>query len=424
MIVLDSVPFSVVQEVVASGRGHFRDFKGPVPLISTFPSTTSVALGGMLEPFGLAKSPGYEARFFEWSRRKVVGGGPVSYFKIEFGWRSFFDLNRKGPAGSFVQAVRPVRSGIKRLRRAIHEFAESDRQFYSIYIAATDTAAHILSPAALKALLEELDAMLSEARARRPQRPFEVVILSDHGIAGGEPLKNVWKPLRRALRQAGLRIASRLRGPEDVVLTPFGLVSSFEVYTDEEQKGRVADLLAEENGVDLCVYETTEGWRIVSGRGDAAIRRRVAPTAPVWRYAPLDGDPLGFAELMPAASAANGGWATDQEWFDATAGSRYPDALHRVARAFDLVENPASILCSLAHGHMYGPRRTAGLARIGKGRLRWTHGALERQASLGFLMSDARYWQPPVAARFDSALLPFVSSHSAAGGFPPAKENR
>ncbi len=425
MIVLDAVPYSVVQEVVQSGGGHFSDLQGPVPLISTFPSTTSVALGGMLGSFGLSDSPGYEARFFDWSQRRVRGGGPVSYFKIDFGWRSFFDWNRKGPAGSFAEAVRPVRSGIKRLRRAIRRFTESDREFYSIYIAATDTAAHVLSPAALKTLLEELDAMLREARTRRAERPFDVVIWSDHGIAGGEPLRNVLKPLRRALRQTGWRPARRLRRPRDVVLTPFGLVSSFEVYTEAVQRVEVAEVLTGVAGVDLCVFESPEGWTIASARGDATLRRRVGAAGIEWLYAPLDGDPLGFAELMPSSDAgASAGWASDEQWFEMTVDNRYPDALHRLARAFDLVENPASILCSLSSGYMYGGLRTEGLARIGKGRLRWTHGALERQASLGFLMSDADYWQPPEAGRFDDALLPFVHSASVAIRFPSADENR
>ncbi len=411
MIVLDAVPYSLVQEITVPENGLFRDFKGPVPLISTFPSNTSVALGGMLGPFGLARSPGYEARFFDWSRRRVRGGGVVSYFKIEFAWREFFDWNRKGPVGSMVEAVRPVRSGIKRLRRAIDAFVESDRAFYSIYIAATDAAAHVRSPAALEVLFEKLDAMIVSARERRPERPFDVVIFSDHGMAGGEPLKNVWRALRRALREAGFRYAHRLRRPRDVVLTPFGLVSSLEAYTEEARKVEVAALLAEVTGVDLCVVESEEGWTIASARGRAKIQRRSSPQGTDWRYEPLDGDPLGYAKLVAVSGDdRSSGWLADAKWFEATALGRYPDALHRLAKGFDLVENPASILCSMSSGYMFGSRKTEMLARIGKGRLRWTHGALEREATLGFLMSDAPHWQPSAAARFDRALLPFLAS--------------
>ncbi len=414
MIVLDAVPYSLLEELTRPENGPFQELKGPVPLISTFPSSTSVALGGMLAPFGIEKSPGYEARFFDWSQRRVRGGGPVSYFRVEFGWREFFDWKRKGPFRSMVEAVRPVRSGIKRLRKAINAFVDSEDDFYSIYIAATDIVGHVRSPAALRVLFEELDAMLASARVRRPD-PFHVVIFSDHGMAGGEPLKNVWRPIRRTLREAGLRYAKRLRQGGDIVLTPFGLVSNFEAYTQDDQKEEVARLLAGVAGIDLCIYKSEQGWTITSVRGQASFQRRSTRQGTEWRYESVEGaDPLGVAEMVSkAAPPGEAVWLSDSQWFDATALGPYPDALYRLAGSFELVVNPASILCSLSPGHMYGPRKAEILARIGKGRLRWTHGALEREATLGFLMSDAPNWRPPVAARFDSALIPFLESFGA-----------
>ena len=56
---------------------------------------------------------------------------------------------------------------------------------------------------------------------------------------------------------------------------------------------------------------------------------------------------------------------------------------------------------------MYGAGSTAALATLGKGKLRWTHGALNSAATMGFLMSDAADWQPPDVVRYDEALLPF-----------------
>ena len=35
-------------------------------------------------------------------------------------------------------------------------------------------------------------------------------------------------------------------------------------------------------------------------------------------------------------------WRSDAWWFAATAAAPYPDALHRIARGFELAENPAS----------------------------------------------------------------------------------
>ena len=87
---------------------------------------------------------------------------------------------------------------------------------------------------------------------------------------------------------------------------------------------------------------------------------------------------------------------------------RYPDALHRLAASFELVNNPASVTCSVAPGSLYGARRTALAARLSIGHLRRTHGALDRTATLGFLMSDLPGWKAPKAVPFDAALAPFA----------------
>ena len=62
------------------------------------------------------------------------------------------------------------------------------------------------------------------------------------------------------------------------------------------------------------------------------------------------------------------------------------------------------MICSVAAGHMYGSAVTVFGSRISTGRLKWTHGALASEPSLGFVMSDAPGWRPPEVARFDEAL--------------------
>lgn len=413
LIALDAVPFRVVAEVTDRALGDqalFAGFKGPVPLISTFPSSTSVALVGLLQPLGLERSPGYEARFFDWQQSRIRGGGPLSYYAISFPWRDFFDWSRRSPLGSAIEAIRPVRSGIRRLRRAVDEFAASEREVALIYIAATDTAVHVVGPDSVKALLRELDLALAEAGRTRSDRPFETVIFSDHGVAGGEPLENAWGAVKKALQRTGFRLSKRLEGPRDVVITPFGLVSNFEAYTHPELEAEVARTLAAVEGVELCAFATPDGWQIKSRDGAATVESRVSPEGLLWRYRVEGSDPLDYRQTLRELSEQApelAGWVRDEELFAATQGAYFPDALHRIAHAFDLVINPASVICSLDSAHMFGAARTDLLARVGKGALRWTHGALNREATLGFLMSDAAAWQPPAAARFDRCLLPF-----------------
>ena len=417
-ISLDAVPYQMAADVMDPALGDdalFQGFKGPERLVSTFPSSTSVALPGILGPIGLERSPGYEARFFDWQQKRVRGGGPVSYGKIRFAWREFFDWGRKGPAGSAIEAVKPVKSGIKRLRNAVDDFVSSDKDEFWIYSAATDIAGHVISPQAHKDFFRALDAMIREARRASPDRPFDVVVFSDHGMDGGEPLINVFKPAKKALEQSGFKVKERLKEPQVVVLTPFGLVSNFEAYTQDENKPRVAETLAAVEGVDLCAYKLESGWRVESHRGSATILQKEFEGHLWWSYQPHHGDPLEFQEVLEALEQrglAREGWLPDEACFEATIDAENPDPFYRIAHAFELVTNPASVICSVGRGFMYGAPHTSTLAKFGKGRLRWTHGSLNREATLGFLFSDVEGWQPSAAVRFDQAILPF---HETAG---------
>ena len=410
-IALDAVPFSAVEAARHPPPGVeplFETLAGPARLVSSFPSTTSVAFGAILGRLDLEESPGYEARFFDWDEGRRAGGGPISYFRIRFAWRDFFDWNRKGVVRSALQSARPVRSSIQELGRALDDFATSHDPAYFVYVAATDTTAHLQGPEGLRPILVELDRLLSETRRRRGARPFVTVLFSDHGIAGdGEPLVNVHEEAAEALREAGLEPGNRLQGGHGAVLTPYGLVSSFEIYVAQGRERDAAAAVAARGGVDLCVWRSGDGWTVTAETGEATAERRGGGTTGRWRYLPSRGDPLGLVPVTEGL-ADRDGWVSDAALFTATVRGEYPDPLRRLAQAFELVENPASVVCSVAAGHMYGAKRTEMLARVAKGPLRWTHGALTSDASLGFLLSDAPGWSAPAAVRASEALVPFL----------------
>ncbi len=407
LIALDAVPYAAALE---AHRGSetlpelFTAFRPPVPLISTFPSTTSVALAEILAAHGLERSPGYEARFFDWRRARRAGGGPISYFRVAFDWRQFFDWNRKGPVRSLIGSARPVRSAIREIETALDRFADAPARAYLVYIAPTDTAMHLYGPQSARRVFEALDGALVRARARRAT-PFDTVIFSDHGIAGGEPLVNVMRKVRAALRAAGLEPAGRLRRPGQVAMTPYGLVSSFELYTAPEDEEAASAAATRVPGVDLCARTTERGWQVQGAEGSLEFERVDLGGELYWQVSSRGTNPLG---LSP--DVLSRGRFRDRDWTELSSSSPYPDPFHRIARAFELVENPASVACSLAPGFMYGPRRTELLARLGKGRLRWTHGALAEEETLGFVMSDAPGWVPERPLRAAQALAPFAEA--------------
>lgn len=409
-LTLDAVPYTAVAALYASGGAPelFGELGRPVPLISTFPSTTTVALGAALGPLGLEVSPGYEARFFDWEKGAVRGGGVVSYFNIEFPWRSFFQWNRKGVARSALASLRPVAASEHRVLNAFEAFLASEQRDFFAYIGTTDTAAHLRGPSALAGMFRRLGQAIGEARSAGEQ--FRVVIFSDHGIAGGEPLTNVLPGIRVALEQAGFERTKQLKHANDVVLTPYGLVSSFEAYSQVATAPRLAGSLVLVEGVALCVYRMDAEYWVVSREGQAAIARR----GDEWSYRPLSGDPLRYQTVVDGmnfgrAESAQSDWFSDLGWFEATVKEFYPDALHRLASGFELVDNPASLICSLEPGSMYGPKKTEKAARLAGGRLRWTHGALFWEASAGFLLTDVPNTDSGNGIRLADALRPLLS---------------
>jgi hypothetical protein len=413
LIALDAVPYAPVAQLTDPARGDdaiFDGFRGPVPLISSFPSTTSLALGGILGGIGLERSPGYEHRYYDLERNEIRGGGPFSYKKLLFPWRRFFDFETGGIVRKGIQLFRLEKASRQVVEDLVEAFAASEKPVFHAYVDLTDMIAHIDGPDGLGPFLRDLDRGLLDLRARHPELDLTVVLYSDHGIAGGDPLENVRRAVLRSLRREGFRRVRRLRQRNDVVFVPYGLVSSFVAFTRPGEEVAVARAIAGAEGVDFCVAGDRGGWKIQAGRGAARVLRRRGPRGDLYGYRALDGDPLGYGDLAsgPGPDGEPAPWRPDRWWLEATREHHYPDALYRIPRAFDLVDYPASVVCSVAEGHMYGAATTHVASRFSPfGRLRFTHGALARGDSLGFLMSDDESWNPPPAARFDEALIPW-----------------
>ncbi len=410
-IALDAVPYDVVRRISDPTRGTpgiFADFTGPVPLISTFPSTTSLALGGMLEGFGLDQSAGYEHRFYDRRRNRKRGGGLFSYRKPKFPWRRFFDCQEEGVFSKGLKLLRLQASGRRAVDKSLTAFAASDQRAFHVYHDLTDLIGHVKGPDALEPFLHHLALSLRRLRDRPGTRPFHTVIYSDHGLSGGEPLRNVRRGIKRALRRGGWQIAGRIHGDQAVVLIPYGLVSSLVAFTAPGREVALTEVLTDVEGIDLCAAPDGDGWRVTSSRGNARVLHQAGDHSDRYAYQPLTGDPLGYAQLTAGQAVSAADWRSDAWWFEATRTAPYPDALYRIVRGFDLVENPASVICSVAEGHMYGGGTTVFGSWISTGKLRWTHGSMAGKPSLGFVMSNSPGWQAPDVVRFDRALTPWT----------------
>ncbi len=404
LIAIDAVPLDIMQKVAADPDNEvLHGLPTPVPLISTFPSTTSLALAAIQKPLGVEESPGYENRFYDWQTNKVVGGGLMSY--EPFPWRKSFDWKVEGLRRKAMSALRPIKASHKDIEQSLAAFLESDQSAFFIYYDTTDSASHLKGPEGLIPILEDLDRQLGDFRRAHPEVEFDLVLFSDHGIDGGDPLINVRKPVTKSLKKAGYKRRKKLIDERDYVITPFGLVSSFVVFAQAGQERPIARVIANVEEVSICSYREGDGWAVVDLEGRASFEKR-GTTRPEWRYTFEGEDPLEIAELWE--EAGTDGWLSDRSLLRETEAAAFPDPLYRISEAFTLVENPASIICSTTGDGVYGSKSTSFGARLSGGRLRWTHGALHREATLGFFVTDIPGLQPQNAVRFDEALLPFA----------------
>lgn len=416
LIVLDAVPFAPARAAVEED-GLLSDLEPPVPMISSFPSATTLALTGVFEPLGMASPPGYEAKFFDWQKGKVRGGGLMTYEKISFSWREIFHWKTRSLLRKALGYLRPIKLARYEIDHGIEAFLESDEPLFLVYVGATDGVAHLKGPEGFAPVFAELDRALAAAHQKED---FYTVVMSDHGVGGGERLRNVRKPLRRVLADAGFSAGKRVRSARDVALVPFGLLSSLVAFAAPGQSEKLASTLARVDGISVCAYRERpsddgavdqsptdpdhsgenfdrDRWWVVGSEGRARIERRRANGEASWRYVEETGDPIGYHDLA-------GTWRSGAEWAERTLALPLPDVLHRVARTFDLVHNVATTVCSTSPGYDYGAGMTEWASRLSVGRLRWTHGALERDDSLGFFATDHPGWRPRPGVRFDHVL--------------------
>ena len=424
-LLIDAIPFDLAWE--AWNQGAMPGFGEPRPSVSVFPSLTDVAVPALLRCVGGERPPGYEARWYHPPSGEIRGPGDLA---SEAAVAPF----QGRPRGLLAQAALYLLRGplaYAQVRWITHRFAREGGPWLG-YLSATDGVAHFDGRAGLRRafdrVLAAVDAMRREHRRRTGAWP-DAVVCSDHGIAFGRLHHLAEHELAAHLAAGGFRPGDR--GPDGVVLVPWGEVGSGVAYGDPARAPELAERVASAPGVDLA-------FGIESG-GCLAVRHDGARARLVWQgdrhgYQPLAGDPLGYAPVFASLAAAGlleQGLAPDPPLFAATWPLPYPDALARVRLGLgDLVLHPAPVLFSMREDWTFGPALThAGAVLLG-GQV-GTHGALSAAQSLGFAAASEALgdpWPGAPALRSEQvfapwrALLERASAESRPGGSDPAQD--
>src|SRR5215470_7659258 len=389
VVVLDGVPYQTIADLRAEGR--FRRFKNPTRMISMFPSLTNVA---MIEILQAEDSPGYEDHYYDREQNRLLGAiqDRLSGGKFIRGtFRQTFDYHAPAFEGSLAYVAAPLGAitvahlDLSAFRKA---FRKSDAPLFVAYIGETDSLAHLGGKKPLKALLRSLDRTVEELISESNGR-LEVEMFSDHGnnYADYTQVK-----LNDAINSAGFKTEKSLKHPNSVVLPKYGLVGASTLYTYPENRARLAEVCAKAKGVDFAVYQSGKGAGEEAGEGvieliSARGRARVSRDGERFRYEDMGGDPLGLLpiieQLKLRRSVDANGFASREDWWQATMRHRYPDPLRRLFDGFNkYVKNRADVIVSYEDGYMLGSPFLSIFAQMLA-----THGNLLRGETEGFAMS-------------------------------------
>ncbi len=395
-IILDSIPFHLVEEAYAGGR--FRHFFPPSRVIVPFPVMTDLCLN---ELFGVSPATAVETEYYDGARLR---DGWFGYAESDNSkWLSKVDVNIpfSDHGHVYMDATNWFDHELALFETAM---AKGDCGETICYSVSTSALGVSLGRDGHVAGLVTLD-RFCQALMHRFRGDIEITLVSDHGHNLRESRR---LDLRRAATALGYRVSPTLRAVGDVVVPEFGLVSCAGVYTKSPE--RFARDLAAVEGVGLVAFRRADGdVGVVDRDGEAVVSvlqtedrngssvphpsaslKDGAPSgALAFRYSVSRGDPLRLGSILARMRAAHlvdqDGFASDADLRDALSDAYYPDALYRLHRAFDgLVKYTPDVLVSLEDGWYAGSPFMAQFLSE-----KAIHGNLNENNSFAFVMSTA-----------------------------------
>lgn len=384
VLLLDGVAHARMANLHA--RGHFRRFGPPARLISVFPTLTDPAYDVL---FGTGPTPGYEAGYFDRATNRTMPG-LWSYVRGENEqWVRQVDyrLNFVEDGLMYLLPRQVFASELRRAGRVARRKLAAGCPQTVVYVLSTDALGHMLPSEAIEAHLTELDGWIEDLCGDHKTAP-EIVMLADHGISALPPTTGHVRPfdLPGALRNAGLRVVSRLRRTGDVAVPLFGLLDVGRIHTfDADTRRRAVAALRERAEIEVLAERDGDSVRVYAA-GDRAEIRMTPGAEPGYAYVPLEGDPLGLGGVAERPLTA-------REWLLATSDHEFPagpsrlwDGLCRLCR-----EQP-DVVVSLRERWFVGSGLFNGLVRM-----HGTHGGLHRRVSETFIMATGRKLAGPLS---------------------------
>lgn len=418
LLAVDAVPYRVADAAVA--RGAFADWSAPATVVAPFPSLTHPAFAALFAPFGVQPSWGYEVRYFDATTNAMSGGNPLTYHHQIPPWGGVIDSGHRGVVGKGANYVTSMKSALAELDSILSDALASDLPAYIGYLGSTDALMHLYGDDSAVEFLCRLGERCDRARAAHLAErgvTLQIALFSDHGC--GNQTVHYTGDIRPHLRDAGLRVVDRLQGSRDVVAPTFGIVNYLALFlADQDRAEQAVAALHGHPSVELLAFRSApDQVEVVGSSGRARLHWTMDRGRRLISYQ-HDGDDVLELDPVVARLQVDGKFddrdrAGEDDWLQASACSRYPDGPARLidALAGDRVRSRATVLASLGPGWSWGWRSAYLGTFVRSGRLKGTHGGLDRESSLAFLIisgPELRNGSSSDLIRADQALTGFA----------------
>jgi hypothetical protein len=389
LIILDGVPFDVVQAMYQ--EGHFRLFPPPARVASVFPAMTDVALSCMFHTKPCSAS---EALFFDRRKNRLSDGNTVYLRGENAPWIPHVDYAapQRVAIGTYLNPSSVFAEEMTSIDDLLSKSLGPQAAAYSIGTAGLGTRG---GEPAIRVYLADVEKLCERITHDRRGR-VRFSITADHG----QTLRRCdLVSFDKVLSEAGLRKTSSIKTPDDVVVVAYGLITCVMMYTD--RPAAVATALVGHPAVDLVTYRSGDSVIVRNAEQSAAIRKQGAG----YVYDASRGDPLHLSPIIEQLRAQGAvdaeGVISDRPLMQATAAHQYPDPLSRLWSCFDgLVTKQADVIASLKPEACHGSK----LFHVVVAPVASTHGGLDYLGSVTFLLDNSRSTPLPEILRVDDVL--------------------
>jgi hypothetical protein len=371
VLLLDSVPFPVAQSLWLQGR--FRYCPRPARIVAPFPVMTDLSF---TEFFGASPSPGIESEYYDGQSLRF--GYWVYINEGNAKWYPYTDYHMPqiNHGSAYLNIDAWFNDEMGRIER---QFLSGRRCVFVGYSVGTSGMGAEEGRNGENVAMVTVDRMCHELLYRTHGR-VRFAMLSDHGLLF-TPQQNRQAYIPETFRRFGYNVTDRLRGPRDVVIPDFEMVSASSIYTLTPVP--VARDAVQLESVDLAAYMQGDDLVVLNKTGQATISKSAAG----FRYQTQFGDPLALKPILERLRDEGRvdaeGFVEDHVLFEATSHHVYPDPAARLWRAFHgLVASTPQVILSLNDGFHTGSKLQAALIN-----LVGVHGNLRQASSSGFAMT-------------------------------------